>query len=133
SIELTHTSGAGNVDFCEVVANYIEAYEMQPFFFKHRPYLCTNPAVTLSKFTAFSAPACGDVTTRLAGHGNACQSVINRFAINHENALVAVGDFGNETLNHCRGGAMFSEYFSDYGKVWVAFFNTENVTATHAV
>src|SRR5690606_14014751 len=131
--DLAHAGGAGDVDFGEVVADDVQANKVQPFFFQNRADFFSDGAVFITEWLGYAAAAGGQVATGFAAGRNARQAVGHGFAVNHQNALVALHNVRNKTLRHDLLLTMVGEGFDNDADVWVVLFQAKNRRAAHAV
>ena len=65
-----------------------------------RRHLFTNPVIALRQGYTFTGSALGQVPAEIARTGYPRLCIGNRFSIDHENALVTLGNLRDITLNH---------------------------------
>ncbi|CRQ80378.1 hypothetical protein PAERUG_E16_London_17_VIM_2_04_14_02649 [Pseudomonas aeruginosa] len=92
-----------------------------------------SPAVALAQRLGHAAAAGGEVAASLALGGDARQAVGHRFAVDHQDALVAVLDFRQIALCHDLLAAMLGEGLEDHREVRVAFAVTKYRRTAHSV
>jgi hypothetical protein len=86
------------VDFGEIFAYYIQAYEDQPFG-AQRTDLRADPAVAVAQLNAHAPTTGREVSTRFPGR-MLRQRERNRLAIYQEDALVSLRYLRDKTLRH---------------------------------
>src|SRR5690606_27778380 len=109
------------------------ADKIQPFFFQNRADFFSDGAVFVTEWLGYTAAAGGQVATGFAAGRNARQAVGHGFAVNHQNALVALHNVRNKTLRHDLLLAIVGEGFDDHADVRVILLQAENRRAAHAV
>src|SRR5690606_29808293 len=91
---------AGDIDLGQIVADHIQADEQQTPAAQLRPHFSGDPAVALGQRTGFAPAAGGEVAPGFPGLRNPRQTVGDRLAVDHQDALVAIPDFRQVTLGH---------------------------------
>src|SRR6185295_8596027 len=98
--DLNKPGRTGHVDLGQVVADHVQPDDEQTLGRERTPYRLGDLAIARRKRTRYAAATSREVAARLPGLGNACQRVRGRLAIDQDDALVPVDDFGNESLRH---------------------------------
>src|SRR5690606_33194683 len=98
-----------------------------------RPDLGGDPAVALAERAAFAAATGGEVAAELVALRNARQAVVDRHAVDQQDALVAIDDLGQVALRHRQVAATVSERFQDDVEIGVAGAGAEDRAPAHAV
>jgi hypothetical protein len=74
-INLADAGRAGDIDFCEVVADHIKSDEYQATLDQRRTYLAGDPAITLRQRLRASRATGGEIATGFALGGQARQAI----------------------------------------------------------
>src|SRR5690606_31979132 len=132
-IDLADAGRAGDVDFRQVLADHVQANEDQALLAQRRAHGGGNLAITLGQWACLAAPAGGQVAAGLARRGNARQAVGHRFAVDHQDALVAVLDRRQIALGHDLLAAVLGQRLENHRKIGVPFTVAKDHRAAHAV
>ena len=132
-IDLANAGRAGDVDFRQMLADHIQAYEQQAFFPQGRADLRGDPAIFLGQRTRFATATGGQVATGFTRGGNARQAVVHRFAVDHQDTFVTIDDGGQVALDHDLLLTVQGQGLEDHRQVRVARGVAENGRAAHAV
>src|SRR5690606_26577194 len=91
-VQLADAGRTGDVDFGQPVADHVQADEQHPARLHFRPDLGGDPAVAVGERAALATPAHGKVAAEVVALRDARQAVVDRFAVDQQDPLVATGD-----------------------------------------
>src|SRR5680860_684504 len=130
-IQLPDAGWAGHIDFSKIITNDVQTHKHQTFFFYDRGHSRTDLPVSGCELAPL-APATGrQIAAILALRGNSRKRVRHCFALDHQNALVAVADFRNVFLGHGLMSTIVGQGFNNHTQIKVVFLDAENRMATH--
>src|SRR5690606_35665758 len=112
-VELADAGRAGDVDLGQPVADHVQADEAHAAPDHLRTHLRRDPAVALAQRAAFAAAAGSEVAAELVALRDARQAIVHRYAVDQQDAFVALGDFRQVALGHRQLAAAVGEGLED--------------------
>src|SRR5690554_422409 len=132
-VEFADAGGAGDVDLGQPVADHVQADEAHAAPDHLRTDLGRDPAVALAERAALAAAAGGQVAAELVALRDARQAVVDRHAVDQQDALVAFADLRQVALRHRQVAAAVGQGFKDHVEVGLAGRGAEDRAPAHAV
>ena len=132
-IQFTYAGRAGDIDLGEVVADHVQPHEQQTLVAHIGADFGGNGTVGVGQRPAHAAPAGGQIASEFAFGGHPCQCVVHRFAVDQQDALVAIGDRWQIGLGQGVARAVLGEYFQHHAGIAVAGLDAKDARAAHAV
>src|SRR5690606_9700216 len=133
TVDLPGAGGAGDIDFGEVVADDVKAGKENTFFPQNRADAVGNFQIPLAQRLHHTGAASGEIAATLPRCRYAGEAIGHRSAVDHQNALVAVGNLGKVFLRHDGSGAVQGQGFDNDAEIGVPFLDVKNGGAAHAV
>jgi hypothetical protein len=131
-IDFPNARGAGDVDFGEVAADDIEADEGEAIAAQDGADLGADVAFSIGDVGGDGLAADGHVAAKLTAAGDAIDRAY-RFAVEHDDPLVAVLSSGQVGLDHDLMQAAFGADFDHGVEVAIAFFEEQDAFTGFAV
>ena len=125
--------GARDVHFREIVADHIEPDQQQPFGDESRAERFCDFAVACRQLACRAGAAHREIAARFALFRDARERVRHRLSADHEHALVAVADLGNEALRHHRAPPVMRDRLDDDAYIVVLLVYAKYRDAAHAI
>src|SRR6056297_994078 len=132
-VEFAHASGAGHVDFGELPGDHVQAGELDAVFHQHRPDGARNSQFVVVYGLPLATPAARKVAAKVGAARYTRENIGHRLAVDHENALVAVGDAGQKFLRHRRAASVAGQGLEDYVEVCLVGLGQEYPAPAHSV
>src|SRR5215469_10920259 len=131
-IDFLHSRRAGDVHFGQVVADYVEANKVKPVLLKPGLQRLADLPVTCGHRRFNAGPAHVNVPAMFVVARYA-QGTTQRFAVQHDQALVAAAHFGHVSLRHYGPSFEAGYRFQNRTQVPVAAMHEEHALAAVSV
>ena len=91
-LDFPEAGRAGDVNFCEVVADHIEADEVETALPEGGPNVISNPLISLCERLDSAGTPGGEIAPALACKRDSCQRPRHSFSVDHQNSFVTLLD-----------------------------------------